>query len=46
MLNSEMIYKQTLKFRVGAIHELPLPMFLAIETIADRTCIQQCPVFT
>ncbi|AFY93215.1 hypothetical protein [Chamaesiphon minutus] len=26
---------------VGAIHELPLPEVLEIETIAYRTCIQQ-----
>jgi hypothetical protein len=26
---------------VGAIHELPLPQVLEIETIADHTCIQQ-----
>ncbi len=26
---------------VGAIHELPLPLVLAIGMIADHTCIQQ-----
>jgi hypothetical protein len=29
---------------VGAIHELPLPQGLEIETIAYHTCIQQRPV--